>query len=137
MKKKIEDINDIKLLVDSFYDKVNKDEILSPIFNDVAKVNWENHLPIMYKFWASTLLGEMGYKGNPMDAHFRLNEKHKLEGSDFNRWKSLFIETVDELFEGEIAEQAKQRAISIADLMFYKIQNFKQSAAINLGKIRR
>lgn len=137
MKKKIETMDDIKLLVDTFYEKVGEDKILGPIFNDIAHVNWDNHLPVMYKFWASTLLGEMGYKGNPMDAHFKLNEKQKLLDTDFNTWKQLFIETVDELFEGEIADTAKRRAVSIADLMFFKIQNYEQSAGINIGKIRK
>lgn len=137
MKKEIENIEDIKLLVNSFYDKVSKDEVLGPIFNDVAKIDWEHHLPIMYQFWASVLLGEKGYIGNPMEAHFRLNEKRKLEGTDFSRWKSLFEATVDEYFEGEKALLAKQRAVSIADLMLYKIQNFKQSAGTNIGRIRR
>ncbi|MFD1628398.1 group III truncated hemoglobin [Pseudopedobacter beijingensis] len=137
MKNKIETMDDIKLLVDTFYEKVGADKILGPIFNDIAHVNWDNHLPVMYKFWASTLLGEMGYKGNPMDAHFKLNEKQKLLDTDFNIWKQLFIETVDELFEGEIADTAKRRAVSIADLMFFKIQNYEQSAGINIGKIRK
>ena len=137
MKKDIENMEDIQLLVNSFYGKVNKDEVLSPIFNEVVHVDWEKHLPVMYKFWASTLFGERGYVGNPMEAHFRLNEKRKLEGEDFSRWKSLFIETVDELFDGEIADRAKKNAVSIADLMFYKIENFRQSAGANIGKIRR
>ena len=137
MKKDIENMEDIQLLVDTFYDKVNHDEMLSPIFNEVAKVNWEKHLPIMYRFWGSVLLGEMGYVGNPMDAHFRLNEKRKLEGENFSRWKSLFVETIDELFEGNIADRAKKSAFAIADLMFFKLQNFEQSAGVNIGKIRR
>src|SRR5690349_21165879 len=41
---------DIKTLVDSFYDKVNADPLLSPIFNGIAKVEWEHHLPTMYAF---------------------------------------------------------------------------------------
>ena len=34
----IENIEDIKTLVNTFYDKVNQDELLSHVFNDVAKV---------------------------------------------------------------------------------------------------
>lgn len=55
---------DVKLMVDSFYDKVNADEILSPIFNDFSKVNWDKHLPKMYDFWSSVLFAEGNYKGN-------------------------------------------------------------------------
>jgi hemoglobin len=137
MKKDIRDIEDIKLLVDTFYNKVSEDGLLGPIFNDVAKVDWSKHLPIMYNFWNSILFGAQGYKGNPMDAHFRLDKKRHLEGNDFNTWKTIFMETIDELFEGEIADSAKKKAVSIADLMFFKLQNHEQSAGVNIGKIRR
>ncbi|MDA9555802.1 group III truncated hemoglobin [Pelobium sp.] len=127
MKKDIENHEDIKKLVDNFYQKATSDNALGHIFNDVAKVNWEHHLPVMYAFWESILLGQVGYTGNPMDAHFRLNEKISLTNEHFNTWKFLFCETVDEYFEGEVANMAKQKAVSIADLMFYKIHNYYNS----------
>lgn len=137
MKKDIQSIDDIKILVDNFYNKAVKNDLLGHIFTDVAKVNWGHHLPIMYSFWGSVLLGLPGYVGNPMDAHFRLNQKITLTDQAFNSWKGLFVDTVDELFEGEIAVEAKKKAISIADLMFFKIQNYNQSAGVNIGEIRR
>lgn len=76
------------------------------------------------------LLGEVGYSGNPMDAHFKLNEKIPLTSESFNAWKFLFCETVDEHFEGDIANLAKEKAINIADLMFYKIHNSYNSPGI-------
>ena len=45
----------------------------------------------------------------------------KLEKQDFDRWLSLFTTTVDELFEGQKAEEAKQRAVSIAGIFQYKM----------------
>jgi len=48
--KDIADINDIQLLVDSFYSIAKVDELIGYIFTDVAKVNWEVHLPIIYIF---------------------------------------------------------------------------------------
>ena len=123
MKKDIQNSADIKLLVDHFYKKAVANADLGHVFNDVAHVNWDHHLPIMYAFWESILLGEIGYKGNPMDAHFRLNEKTPLTAALFNIWKFLFIETIEEYFEGEVAEMAKQKAVSIADLMVFKIHN--------------
>ncbi len=130
MKKDIQNADDIKLLVNEFYKKAVDDKDLGHIFTDVAKVNWEHHLPIMYAFWESTLLGTPGYKGNPMDAHFKLNQKIELTGEHFSRWKSLFIQTVMENFEGEIAKLAEEKAVSIADLMFYKIHNYYNSPGV-------
>ncbi|WP_374163124.1 group III truncated hemoglobin [Arcticibacter sp. MXS-1] len=122
MKKDIKNDQDIKLLVDSFYLRVREDALIGYIFNDVAKVNWESHLPKMYDFWETVLFGERGFKGNPMDVHFKLNSIYPLTGEHFNRWKALFFATVDDLFAGETAEQAKQKASSIADLMLFKIE---------------
>ena len=66
--------SDIKTLVDRLYDKVNQDEILSPIFNEIMQVNWDAHLPIMYQFWGSLLLGEHSYTGNPMQKHIEISK---------------------------------------------------------------
>ena len=90
-------------LVRSFYDKVLKDELLSPHF---AGVDLEHHLPRIAAFWALILIDQEGYKGNVFDRHAHL----KIDNSHFDRWVALFTETVDEYFTGEKAELAKQRA---------------------------
>lgn len=110
IKQDIQNEEDIKLLVDTFYDKVNKNLLLSPIFNEFAGVNWESHLPTMYRFWNGILFGEGGYKGNPFEKHISL----PIDAKHFENWLSLFIGTVDELFEGNKADEAKQRASVIA-----------------------
>lgn len=121
MKTDIRNEADVKLLVDKFYDKVIADKTLGYIFNEVAKVNWAKHLPIMYQFWSANLLGTSEYKGYVIDAHFKLNDKIPLKEEHFDCWRSLFNETVNQYFEGAIADLAKRRAKTVADLMFYKI----------------
>jgi hemoglobin len=118
MKKAIQDIEDIKLLVDSFYEKVNRDSLLSPIFNDKANVNWETHLPKMYRFWSTQLLGTMDYKGQPFPPHLG----HGITPLHFERWLQLFMQTVDENFEGEIAEIAKYKGLNIARIFQHKLK---------------
>lgn len=112
---------DVVLLVDTFYDKVVKDETIGYIFNDVAQVDWALHKPKMYDFWETSLFHRMKYTGNPMRVHKHLDQKEKLTSVHFARWIALFRETVDELFRGEYAELAKQRAESIAGIMSLKI----------------
>jgi hemoglobin len=109
---------DIKLLVDSFYQKVNSDELLSPIFNDLAQVNWAEHLPTMYQFWGSLLFRQNSYRGQPWPKHAVL----PVNASHFSRWLSLFKSTVDELFIGPKAEEAKNAAASIADTFQNRLQ---------------
>ncbi|MGV3705655.1 MAG: group III truncated hemoglobin [Arcticibacter sp.] len=121
MNKDLESREDIELLVNSFYNKVQEDELIGYIFTDVARVNWDHHLPKMYDFWETILFGKKGFKGNPMEVHFKLDKIHPLEQKHFDRWKEIFYEVVDQHFSGEMALLAKQKASSIADLMLYKI----------------
>ncbi|QCX53005.1 group III truncated hemoglobin [Elizabethkingia sp. JS20170427COW] len=113
---------DIELLVDTFYNKVMIDDYIGPFFNEIAKVNWGKHLPIMYSFWESILFGKMTYKGNPMMKHFPINEIKALEKDHFNHWVKLWTESVEELFQGEYADAAIYKASNIANLMGYKME---------------
>ncbi|OWK71165.1 sec-independent protein translocase TatC [Pedobacter sp. AJM] len=121
----IENRTDIILLVDRFYNHVEENQEIGPIFTEIAQVNWVHHLPKMYDFWESILFGKAIYKGNPMLTHFSLNQKIPLQEAEFSIWKAIFIQTVDELFAGENAETIKQKAQSIADLMHFKINSPK------------
>lgn len=117
MRKDLENEADIKTLVDTFYESVNKDELLAPIFNEFAEVDWSHHLPVMYSFWSSVLFGSMAYKGQPFPKHMRL----PIQKQHFQRWISLFTQSIDELFEGPKANEAKQKATSIAQIFQMKM----------------
>ncbi len=103
--------NDIKQLVDSFYERVGRDELLGPVFNEIARVDWEHHLPAMYSFWSTMLFRTGTYKGRPWPKHAPL----PVRKEHFERWVSLFCQTVDSLFVGSNANEAKSVALSIAD----------------------
>lgn len=122
MKSDITSRKDIELLVDTFYEKVRSNPELRYIFEDVAKINWETHLPRMYSFWGSILLGEYSYSGNPMQKHIALSKLTAITNTEFSMWLRLFTETVDKLFTGEKATEAKVRAENIARLMMHNIQ---------------
>ena len=121
MKKDIENSEDIMKLIDRFYQQVVKDPVIGHIFTTTIKVNWEKHLPAMYSFWENTLFYTGTYTGNPMLIHQRINQIVHLTNQHFDRWVELFTATVDDQFEGEKAELAKQRAFSIATVMKIKI----------------
>jgi hemoglobin len=130
MKNDITNRADIQLLVDSFYDKVKKDDVIGYLFNDVAQVNWQHHLPRMYDFWENIIFQTGGFKGNPMVVHAQLHEKSPLSKEHFAHWQKLFLATVDELFEGDKAELAKQRARSIATMMLIKVASTNDPRSI-------
>lgn len=117
MTKKLPDIKtrkDIEKLVNAFYDEIRKDELLSGFF---LKTNWENHLPIMYNFWESVLFYSDNYVGNPMEAHKYLHVRMAMTKEHFARWIVLFFKTADALFSGANAEEIKEKAKKIADVM--------------------
>ena len=121
MKKDITTRKDIELLVDKFYDKIKNDNQIGFIFTDIANVNWEKHLPVMYEFFENMLFYTSSYTGNPMELHKHVNRLFPLTDQHFKRWNSLFSTTVDELFEGDTANLVKMRALSISAVMQIKI----------------
>jgi hemoglobin len=123
MKKDITTNQDIELLVNTFYEKVKCDDVIRHFFTEVVQVNWEQHLPVMYRFWENIIFHTGAYSGNPMEVHENLHNKCPMQTAHFERWIQLFQQTVDELFEGEQAFRIKQRALSIATVMQIKIAN--------------
>jgi len=119
--KDIESRVDVELLVNEFYNKVQKDSIIGAFFLEVVNLDWDNHLPKMYNFWESILFGTGDYKGNPMHIHIELNKKERLKPKHFDRWKELWIETIRSNFQGAKSEEVIKRAESIAGLMQFKI----------------
>ena len=111
----------IELLVNSFYDVVRQDETLGFIFDQVAEVNWETHLPKMYSFWETVLFRTGGYKGNPLTAHAKLAPLTEMGKKQFDHWLALFEKVVDTHFAGENAEHIKRCAADMANVIHGKI----------------
>ena len=55
-------------LVDRFYDKVQADPSIGPIFN-AAVHDWPEHKRLLTSFWCSVALRAASYRGNPMSVH--------------------------------------------------------------------
>lgn len=103
--------------VDAFYARMLADEVLAPIFVDVAQIDLAVHLPHIKAYWAKLLLGERDYTRHTMNIHRALHAKRSLRPSDFERWLNLFTATVDAGYIGPKAEQAKRVAKAIAGNM--------------------
>jgi hemoglobin len=126
--KEVISLNDIKKLVDAFYEKVKRDELIGPIFDERIHDRWPQHLEKMYTFWQTVLLGEHTYFGRPFPPHANLPISHQ----HFEKWMELFIETVDELFTGEKANEAKWRAGKMAEMFESKIEYYTNKPFKNL-----
>lgn len=106
----IQSDQDVEILVHKFYEKIRHDERLGYIFNDIAEVDWDDHLPKMVDFWSNLLFQTSRYKGRPFRQHIPL----PIKEGDFDRWYRLFEETVENLYMGKKANLAKQLARNIA-----------------------
>lgn len=110
----IEDRADCERLVRAFYGRALQDPIIGWIFVDVARLDLEEHVPVIASFWETILLGAQSYSGGAFHPHAALHAKVELRAGHFDRWLALWTATVDELFVGERAEQAKSHAHRVA-----------------------
>jgi hemoglobin len=120
-KRDIQNREDLLLLMQGFYKKLLADDSISYLFTDVAKIDLAHHLPVLVDFWDSILFQADIYRKNAMQPHMVLHQQSPLQKHHFETWLQYFKESVDELFEGEIAFLAKERATSIATVMQIKI----------------
>ena len=107
----------VERFVDLFYEQMLADDILAPIFVDVAEIDLAVHLPHIKGYWSKLLLGEQGYRRHTMNIHRRLHGKRALEPGDFDLWLATFTATVDANFAGRKADRAKRVASAIAQNM--------------------
>ncbi|MCB4808406.1 group III truncated hemoglobin [Tamlana sp. 62-3] len=112
---------DVYLLVSSFYEKVKNDAVLAPFFEGVE--NWDLHLENLTSFWESSLFLKTKYYGDPLEQHIKVDQQNSnlITQEHFGLWLNLWLETVNELFEGEYAEIAKNRARKMSTFLYLKI----------------
>lgn len=127
IKKDIKTREDVFLLVSSFYKKVRIDAVLGPFFNNVID-DWDAHLDRLTSFWESSLFLKTKYLGDPIEAHVKVDKAHdnKITELHFGIWINLWFQTIDELFEGDYAENAKRRARKMGSFLYLKIFEGRQ-----------
>lgn len=130
IKQDIKSREDIFQLVSKFYEKVKKDDRLGPFFNETIK-DWDAHLEHLTTFWESSLFLKTKYYGNPLEAHTKVDAafNHSITELHFGLWLNLWFETIDELFEGDYAENAKRRARKMGTFMYMNIFAARDSSS--------
>jgi len=127
MKEDLKNRDDIRKLINAFYEKILEDKVLGYIFTDVVKIKLSKHLPHLYDFWENALFYTGAYKRDLMEIHLNLHfDQHRLEKEHFDQWLKLFNEMLDELFAGKKATIAKERAKSIAIILHLKIKDLEK-----------
>ena len=126
MKTDIHNREDIAALVQAFYDKIRGDSVLGPIFNDMIS-NWEQHLEHLTTFWDCSLFmtskRTQSYSGNPIKAHIKVDDftKNSIGEKHFGIWLNHWVQTIDDMFEGDTARKAKLKARKMATFIHIKI----------------
>lgn len=122
VKNDIRNREDVFLLVTKFYEKVRQDAVLGPFFNETIS-DWESHLDRLTTFWESSLFLKTKYLGNPLQAHIKVDQEHKQSITElhFGIWLNIWYETINELFEGVYAENAKRRARKMGTFLYLNI----------------
>ncbi len=105
---------EIAEMVRRFYADVAQDDLLGPVFNDVAQVDWSEHLPKLTAFWCRALLHQPGYSGNPFRAHALVHDKRSFTAAHFERWLMLFHETLELGWTGPRVDRARELADNVA-----------------------
>lgn len=121
----ISNLEDIQLLVNTFYTRIRENELLGPIFNERIGDRWPEHLEKMYRFWQTVLLEVHSYSGSPFPPHAKL----PVSQQHFDTWLNLWHTTVDEFFSGEKATDAKWRGDRMAEMFMYKIEYYRNNNA--------
>ncbi len=120
--KEISNKEDIKILVDAFYNKVRTDQLIGPVFaGAIPNDKWPKHLERMYSFWNTVLFGSQEYRGNPFSKHSSL----PISKPHFDRWLELLDTTIDTHFEGEKADEMKRRATNMGMLFQSKLEHIR------------
>lgn len=119
----IQGLDDIKWMVDTFYGKVRKDDLLGPIFMSHIGEDWTAHLQTMYNFWNMIIFNVRDYNGHPFDKHREL----PVDAQHFDRWLLYFNETLDERFEGPLTDHTRLRAKNVASVFLHRILSLRAS----------
>ncbi len=115
---------DVERLVRAFYGRALTDPFIGWIFTDVARLDLDAHVPQITSFWATVLLGDGSYRGGAFRPHAELHGRVGLRMGHFDRWLQLWFGTVDELFAGERANQAKIHALRVGRAFHDRLQGF-------------
>lgn len=110
-----------------FYREVVFDDVLGPVFEEVAEVDWPVHIPVLVDYWCRVLLGEPAAGGPILAPHARVHRLEPLTPEMFDRWFRLWSTTVDASWSGPFAERAKSHAARVAATMSRKIPGVEWS----------
>jgi len=117
-------------LVTRFYREIVFDELLEPIFGELAEVDWAEHIPNLIDYWCWILFGTHGFTGSVTKTHRRLHDVRSIEPVHCDRWMDLWSTTVDAGWSGPFADHAKTHAAKLMEGMAKHVFGFAWSRCV-------
>jgi hemoglobin len=124
--KDITNRQDIERQVTAFYNRVFQDEMIGFIFTEIASISPDSHFPVIVDFWEMILFSQNKYHGNMVAKHVQLSQQTPIDKVHFDRWSCLFRQTLDDFYQGPVADMAKIRAESISFILQAKIHTLSK-----------
>ena len=100
-------------LVVDFYREIVFDELLEPMFGEVAEVDWASHIPRLIDYWCRILFGTKEYVGQVMGVHRHLHSLEAVRPEHCDRWFTMWSAAVDRHGAGPTADHAKGHAATL------------------------
>ena len=124
----IASVADVHDLVVEFYREVVFDELLEPVFGEIAEVDWAEHIPKLIDYWSRILLETPGAAGPVMQVHRHLHSLAPVTGELCDRWFTLWSECVTQRWSGPVADRATAHAAALMAGMAKHIFGFTWTA---------
>ena len=109
-------------LVVAFYREIVFDDLLGPLFEEVAETDWTEHIPRLINYWCRILLGERNFTGPLIEAHREVHRREALRDEHFERWHRLWVMSIDERWAGPHADHAKAHATATLGLISRRLR---------------
>lgn len=123
MQQDISSREDIHFIITEFYKKLISDSEMLPFFEEMVQQNHlEKHIEIITDFWQDILFQTNSYQNNVLQKHLDFNKKVRFKKAHFKKWLFYLQTTIDASFKGQVAQNMKDRANSIAMVMQVKFK---------------
>ncbi len=109
-------------LVVAFYREIVFDDLLGPVFDEVAETDWAVHIPRLIDYWCTILLREHAYNGALLEAHREVHDRDPFRDEHFDRWFQLWVASIDARWRGPKADLAKHHAAATAGLISRRLR---------------
>lgn len=114
----------IAALVPAFYERVQADELIGPVFAHAVE-DWDRHHARLIDFWSSVTMGTGRFKGSPMQAHFR--QKDRITPEMFDRWLALWEDITNEMLPPAAAREVQAKARNMGEsfrlALFFRVED--------------